>query len=104
MLVHTGLKNFQCEVCKKKFFQKGDLNRHILTHTKIKAHECDICKKKFSRKGSLVTHFRIHLGEKPYGCAECGKWFTQGSNRNQKNLYYSLNSKLFAEQFLFSFL
>ena len=49
----------------------------------MKAHECDICKKKFSQKGDLVKHFRTHLGEKPYGCAECGKWFAQSSGRSQ---------------------
>ena len=83
MLVHTGIKEHQCEVCEKKFSRKSNLNVHILTHTKVKAHECDICKKKFNLKGDLVSHFRIHLGEKPYGCAECGKWFTYCSNRNQ---------------------
>ena len=55
----------------------------MLTHTEVKNHECDICKKKFTQKGDLVRHFRIHLGEKPYGCAECGKWYTQSSGRNK---------------------
>ena len=53
----------------------------MLTHTKVRDYECDICKKKFLRKDHLVQHFRLHLGEKPYGCAECGKWFTQSSDR-----------------------
>ena len=81
MLVHTGMKDFQCELCEKKFSAKGNLKRHMLIHTKVKAHECDICKKKFSIKYSLVQHFRIHLGEKPFGCAVCGKWFTHSSGR-----------------------
>ena len=66
MLVHIGKKDFQCEVCEKKFSRKFILENHMLTHTKIRAHECDICDKKFFQKSSLVTHFRIHLGEHPY--------------------------------------
>ena len=84
MLVHTGKKDFQCEVCEKKFSQKAHLQSHMLTHTKVKAHECDICYKKFSRKDTLDFHFRIiHFGEKPYGCKECdGKWYADHSGRN----------------------
>ena len=85
MLVHTGIKDFQCEVCEKKFYKKSSLKQHMLTHTKVKDYECDICKKKFSQKNHLVQHFRIHSGEKPYGCAEYGKWYTQSSGR--KKLY-----------------
>ena len=83
MLVHTGEKEFQCEVCEKKFSRQEHLKRHMLTHTKVKTHECDICSKKFSLKDHLVQHFRIHLGKKPYGCAECGKWFTHSSARSK---------------------
>ena len=46
MLLHTGKKDFQCEVCEKKFPQKTDLKLYMLTHTKVKDHECVICKKK----------------------------------------------------------
>ena len=59
MLVHTGKREHQCEVCEKKFSHKGNLKQHMLTHTKVKAHECDICKKKFSVKSSLVTHLEF---------------------------------------------
>ena len=83
MLVHTGKKDFKCEVCEKMFSRKNNLRSHMLTHTKLKDHECDICKKKFARKFGLIQHFRIHLGEQPYGCAECGKWFTQSFTRNR---------------------
>ena len=68
------ITHFKYDMCDKRFSQKSDLKRHILTHTKVKPHERD--KKKFSLKDSLVQHFRIHLGEQPFGCTECGKWFT----------------------------
>ena len=54
MLVLTGKKDYQCEVCENSFSQKTNLKRQILTHTKVKAHENNICKKKFSMKRNLV--------------------------------------------------
>ena len=93
MLVHTGKKDFKCEVCDWKFSRKDTLQTHMLTHTLVKAHECDICKKKCSTRRNLVKHFRIHLGEQLYGCAECGKWFTQSSSRNTHILTHKELSK-----------
>ena len=69
VLVHTGKKDVQCEVCEKKFSQKGNLKTHMLTHTKVKIHECDICMKKISLRSNLVKYFRIHLGKQHYGCS-----------------------------------
>ena len=102
MLVHTGKKDFQCDRCEKKFAQKSDLKRHVLTHTKLKAHGCDICYKKFSLKHNLDIHFRtVHLGEKPFGCKECdGKWYASCSGRDNhlrtqhKELSKELQSEL----------
>ena len=82
MLVHTGKKDFQCEVCESTFSRKLHLVSHMLTHTKVKAHKCDIGYKKFSQKGDLVKHVRIHLGEQPYGCSDCEKWFTHIGTRD----------------------
>jgi len=31
--VHLGMKNFQCDVCEKKFIDSYKLRRHIKTHT-----------------------------------------------------------------------
>ena len=40
MILHTGVKDFKCEVCEKKFSRKDNLNRHTLTLNKDKVHEC----------------------------------------------------------------
>ena len=96
MLLHTGKKEFQCEVCEKKFSQKFNLKQHMLIHSKVKALKCDIFKKKFTHKSNLVQHFRIHLGEKPYGCAKCGNWFTASFGRDYH--IQNLHSELSKEQ------
>ena len=54
----------------------------MLIHSKEKHHECEVCKKKFSRKSNLNTHIRIHTGDRPFGCDVCGRRFTQSSSRN----------------------
>ncbi|KFM64327.1 Zinc finger protein 567, partial [Stegodyphus mimosarum] len=51
-----------CEVCKKSFSQKNNLNLHILVHTGEKAHVCEVCKKSFNQKHTLNKHLLIHTG------------------------------------------
>jgi KRAB domain-containing zinc finger protein len=37
---------------------------------------CDVCGKKFTERGYFKTHMRMDTGEKPYVCDFCGKGFT----------------------------
>ncbi|XP_029284282.1 zinc finger protein 271-like [Cottoperca gobio] len=71
----AGEKPFSCSECGKRFGNKRNLNRHILTHTGEKPFSCSVCKKSFTQSGSLQIHMRIHTGEKPFSCSICNKRF-----------------------------
>ena len=81
-----GKKNFECTVCKKKYFRKKTLDSHFVSHTgKLnflciidisivlcfcktyflgeKNFECTVCNKKFFVKSNLDSHFVMHTGK-----------------------------------------
>ena len=51
-----SVKSLSCEHCPKTFSFHGDLNRHYITHSGVKAFQCDICDQTFSRAGNLRSH------------------------------------------------
>lgn len=48
-----------CDRCKFSTPKKSDLERHILIHTGERPFQCEICQKKFVRKTHLTRHVRI---------------------------------------------
>lgn len=77
--IHTGEAPFPCPVCNKAFFSNGELHNHSVIHTGVKRFKCEVCGKCFSRNHHLHQHMKKHTGEKPYGCDVCGSRFVQTS-------------------------
>jgi len=71
-------KDFECELCHKRFTKVEILKRHIKTHLKDKEFKCGYCNKAFDRRDVLNDHIRNHTGEKPFECNICKKKFTRG--------------------------
>ncbi|XP_060871383.1 zinc finger protein 260-like [Metopolophium dirhodum] len=104
--IHTsGRKNlFFCDKCKKSYFTKSFLIKHILRctgklyktdvhdegvsqakdlmkhkrtrYTGLKPYVCNICDKNFHKPSLLTVHSRKHSGVKPFECDICQKRFT----------------------------
>lgn len=66
-------KKFQCEICKRKFYDKTQFVNHRVVHTKERPYKCTYpnCNKAYSSPTNLRDHCRYHTGERPYSCNLC---------------------------------
>ena len=87
-MVHEGIKNHQCKICKQKFTTKQCLVRHQdnfkgkcrakakKTNNFSDKHKCDICGKCFFEARNVRNHKRsVHEGIKDHHCKICDKPF-----------------------------
>ncbi|PSN54465.1 hypothetical protein C0J52_05544 [Blattella germanica] len=58
---HIALKLFQCKICKEKFPNEADLNKHIQDH-KPELFKCEQCNAEFDKKESYTEHMQTHFG------------------------------------------
>lgn len=77
---HNEGDKYICPVddCKRKFFWKPTLKRHMLVHSNEKQFLCYICGKEYSAADSFWYHVKRHEGKRPYLCTYCGKSYKQG--------------------------
>ncbi|XP_030223420.1 zinc finger protein 271 isoform X2 [Gadus morhua] len=69
-------KGQPCVECGKIFPNNAKMIIHMRSHTGEKPYGCELCKKRFQQKGDLKIHMRrIHSGEWPLVCPQCNASF-----------------------------
>ncbi|XP_067613498.1 zinc finger protein 90-like isoform X2 [Eurosta solidaginis] len=67
------IKQYECEICGKRFERNFDLKTHKTIHIEEKPVKCDFCEMRFANIYNQRRHMRLHTGDKPYKCDICGK-------------------------------
>uniref|UniRef100_A0A1B0DQD2 Uncharacterized protein n=1 Tax=Phlebotomus papatasi TaxID=29031 RepID=A0A1B0DQD2_PHLPP len=93
-------KEWSCELCSYKTFQKGTLKHHVkVVHKGIRELHCPECKRGFTRASVLKQHMLRHEGVKNYACPVCGvKKVTQTELRRHMMAIHKIE-KMFSCEF-----
>ncbi|XP_065224302.1 zinc finger protein 224-like [Planococcus citri] len=73
-----------CNICHRSISKKH-MRRHVLLHEGLKPFECADCGKSFARKENMKLHiFSMHLPyeSRPYGCDTCSKFYSTQDHLN----------------------
>ncbi|XP_016998839.2 transcription factor Ouib [Drosophila takahashii] len=90
MLRHTGMKNFACQECGKRFYTDHLMSLHQrIVHQGEKPYACRFCTKSFHNSTTRVIHERVHTNAKPYTCHHCDKSFSSTSGRKRHELIHT---------------
>ncbi|XP_022218562.1 zinc finger protein 287 [Drosophila obscura] len=90
MIRHTGIKNFECQDCGKKYYTDHLLSLHQrIVHRGEKPYACKYCDKTFHNSTTRVIHERIHTNARPYACNHCSKSFSSASGRKRHELIHT---------------
>ena len=89
---HSGLREWQCDLCEKAFYTKGNLLVHRRgVHTESGPFLCDLCGATFKSKGSLrAHHMDQHEGIKNYQCTHCGQRFSRSQLLKRHEVFHTV--------------
>ncbi|XP_045781716.1 zinc finger protein 28-like isoform X3 [Maniola jurtina] len=67
--VHMQERTQECGICHSRFFSKYCLSRHMVIHTGQKNFKCEVCGKPYARRANLKEHMKSH--ENGHVCTVC---------------------------------
>lgn len=96
MLRHSGVKNFQCKQCSKRFYTEHLTQLHERTvHLGERPYACKYCDKTFQNSTTRIVHERCHTNVRPYICKFCEKAFSYASGLSRHLLIHNGVRKYF---------
>ena len=72
---HMTIKNYECEVCKRRFTSNAFRNAHRVASHEDGKHHCTMCSQKFRVPSQLKAHLDVHNGIRNANCSMCDKKF-----------------------------
>ena len=94
--VHNDKEAAKCDMCDKKFYNKGNFKKHVKTvHRTVnnkaaESYTCDICNKEYFIIESLRHHYKSHENKvKDNHCVECNKQFSFHAWKNHMKIVHS---------------
>ena len=59
--VHEKVRNYECDICKERFFRSDHLKNHRLRHAEADK-KCPFCPRMFKHPDDLLRHTKTHTG------------------------------------------
>ncbi|CAG9861110.1 unnamed protein product [Phyllotreta striolata] len=97
LVVHTDRAawKFACNVCEKRFPQKGNYDQHMKRHAGDKQYICHICQKPFITSSELKRHVNLHTNVKAFTCEYCQREYkTQRTLKTHLRRSHEIGEKL----------